>query len=175
MCEIETEREMAGRMISSRSWLWLLILVTLAGSAVAQPTQASDVSAQLREIASAGLGQVTLTGRAHLPRFARLRGSVGLAVGHGGCGRTRPREGIGAAQCVGQLVPASHAPDQIRRLSAGIPAEVTNSGRTEDPRTTGTGWVAVRNLDLATPITGMPNSACARAPRPGRPAGSRSA
>ena len=43
----------------------------------------------------------------------------------------------------------------------GIPAAVTNNGRTEDPRTTGTAWVAVRNLDLATPITGMPNSACA--------------
>ena len=31
------------------------------------------------------------------------------------------------------------------------------------------------DLDLATPITGMPNSACAYAPRPGRPTGSRSA
>jgi len=39
---------------------------------------------------------------------------------------------------------------------AGIPAAVTNSGRTEDPRRTGTAWVAVRNLDLATPITGRP-------------------
>jgi hypothetical protein len=28
---------------------------------------------------------------------------------------------------------------------------VTNSGRPEDPRTTGTAWVAVRNRDLATP------------------------
>jgi hypothetical protein len=52
---------------------------------------------------------------------------------------------------------------------------VTNSGRTADPRTTGTAWVAVRNRDLATPITGMPNAACACAPRPGRPPGSRSA
>ena len=43
----------------------------------------------------------------------------------------------------------------------GIPAAVTNSGRTEDPYATGTAWVAVRNRDLATPITGMPNSACA--------------
>ena len=53
--------------------------------------------------------------------------------------------------------------------AAGIPAEVTNSRRTEDPRRTGAAWVAVRNLDLAAPITGMPNSACTRAPRPGRP------
>jgi L,D-transpeptidase YcbB len=49
MCEIET-----GRIISSR-WplglLWLLLVGTFAGSAVAQP---SDVSAQLRGIASAG-------------------------------------------------------------------------------------------------------------------------
>ena len=48
--------------------------------------------------------------------------------------------------------------------AAGIPAAVTNNGRTEDPRTTGRAWVAVRNLDLATPITGMPNSACLRFP-----------
>jgi hypothetical protein len=45
----------------------------------------------------------------------------------------------------------------------GIPAAVTNNGRAEDPRTTGTAWVAVRNLDSATPVTGMPNSACAGA------------
>ena len=25
-------------------------------------------------------------------------------------------------------------------------------------------WTSVRNADLSTPITGMPNSACARAP-----------
>src|ERR1700749_3684782 len=37
----------------------------------------------------------------------------------------------------------------------GIPAAVTNRGRAEDPRRTGTAWTAVRNLDLATPITGM--------------------
>ena len=53
----------------------------------------------------------------------------------------------------------------------GIPAAVTNSGRSEDPRRTGTAWVAVRNLNLATPITGMPNPAWARAPRPGQAAG----
>ena len=68
----------------------------------------------------------------------------------------------------------------MRRTSSaasapGIPAAVTNSGRTADPRTTGTAWVAARNRDLATPITAMPNAACACAPRPGRPPGSRSA
>jgi hypothetical protein len=57
----------------------------------------------------------------------------------------------------------------------GIPDAVTNSGRAEDPRTTGTAWLAVRNRDLATQMIGMANSACACAPRPGRPAGSRSA
>jgi hypothetical protein len=50
----------------------------------------------------------------------------------------------------------------------GIPAVVMNIGRTDDPGTTGTAWVAVRNLDLATLIIGMANSACARAPRSGR-------
>ena len=55
--------------------------------------------------------------------------------------------------------------------AAGIPAAVTNSGRAEDPRMTSTAWVAVRNRDLATPITGMPDPACANAPRPGRTAG----
>jgi len=53
--------------------------------------------------------------------------------------------------------------------AAGIPAAVMNSGRMEAPRRTGTAWVVVRNWDLATPITGMPNSACTCAPRPGRP------
>jgi hypothetical protein len=54
--------------------------------------------------------------------------------------------------------------------AAAIPAEVPNNGRTEDPRRTGTARVALRTLELATPITGMANSACARAPRPGRAA-----
>jgi len=57
MCEIETEREIEGRVISAR-WplgqLWLLIVGTLVSSAVAQPTKALDVSSQLRGIASAG-------------------------------------------------------------------------------------------------------------------------
>ena len=57
----------------------------------------------------------------------------------------------------------------------GHPAAVTNNGRTEVPRSTGTTWIAVWKADLATPITGMPNSACACAPRPDWPPGSRSA
>ena len=52
-------------------------------------------------------------------------------------------------------------------MAAGIPAAVTNKGRAEVPRWTGTAWVAVRNRDSATPITGMPNAACACAPREG--------
>jgi hypothetical protein len=35
--------------------------------------------------------------------------------------------------------------------AAGIPAAVTNSGRAEDPRMTGTAWVAVRNRDFGHP------------------------
>jgi L,D-transpeptidase YcbB len=74
MCEIETEREIEGRMISLR-WalglLWLLILGTLIGSAVAQPTQASDVSSLLRGIASAGqLPEL------RWPNFSDYRGHV---------------------------------------------------------------------------------------------------
>lgn len=54
MCEIETEREIEGRSIFARWTLWLLIVVTLAGSAVAQPAEASGVASQLRAIASTG-------------------------------------------------------------------------------------------------------------------------
>ncbi len=39
------------------------------------------------------------------------------------------------------------------------PAAVTDNGPAEDPRVAGTGWVAVWNRDLATPVTGMPDSA----------------
>src|SRR5579863_5606029 len=54
MCKIETEREIDARSISARWPLWLLIVGTLVSSAVAQPTQGSDVSSQLRVTASAG-------------------------------------------------------------------------------------------------------------------------
>lgn len=54
-----------------------------------------------------------------MPHIAHLRRSVGWAFCHGGCERTCPREAIGAAQCVGQPVPASHAPHQVRYLGAG--------------------------------------------------------
>src|SRR6266481_6380192 len=78
---------------------------------------------------------------AHMPRSARLRRLVGLAVAHADCGRTCPREGVGAAQCVRQSAPADHAPDQSAASALGIPATVTKRGRAEDPRTTGTAWV----------------------------------
>ena len=64
-----------------------------------------------------------------MPRSARLRRSVGLAVRSlwlradlsvRGC-RPCPCEGVGAAQCVGQPVPAGHAPDQVRRVGCGQP------------------------------------------------------
>ena len=51
-----------------------------------------------------------------LPHSARLHRSVGLPVGHADCGRTCPREGIGAAQCAGKLIPVG------RRGSGGRPA-----------------------------------------------------
>jgi hypothetical protein len=53
---------------------------------------------------------------------------------------------------------------------AGIPAAVTNSGRAEAPRRTGTARVAVRNLDLATPSPGCQTRRVrARPGRAGRP------
>jgi hypothetical protein len=62
----------------------------------------------------------------------------------------------------------------LDKVTADLLAAVTNSGRAGHPRRTGSALVAVRNLDLATPVTGIPNSACACAPGPGRPRGSRS-
>ena len=59
--------------------------------------------------------------------------------------------------------------------SLPIPAAVTNSGRADAPRRTAMACVAAANALLATPTTGTPSSACRRAPRPGRPPGSRSA
>ena len=81
------------------------------------------------------------------------RGAVRRAAGTG-----RPGAGPGSAAS-----------------ARGIPAAVTNNGRPEDPRRTGSAWVAVPNLDVAALITAMPNPACVRAPRPGRPPGFRSA
>jgi hypothetical protein len=75
----------------------------------------------------------------------------------------------------GQAVPAGQVPDQVRGAGAGIPAAVTNSSQAQDPRRTGTVRAAVRNRDLATPVTGTPDPACAYAPRPGQPARSRPA
>ena len=43
------------------------------------------------------------------------------AAGCGGCGRICSREMVGAAQCVGQPVPAGHAPDQAGRVGCGHP------------------------------------------------------
>ena len=84
--------------------------------------------------------------------------SVGLAGGHGGR-RICLREGVARRSASGG--PYRSAVRHIRSAAsaAGIPAVVTNIGRLEDPRTTGTGWVAVWNRDLATPVTGMPDSA----------------
>ena len=99
--------------------------------------------------------------------------AVGMAVTVAAGGPVRAR--VSARRSAsGSPYPPAMRLTRSAASAAGIPAEVTNSGRPEDPRTTGTAWVAVRKRDLATPITGMPNSACACAPRPGRPPGSRS-
>ena len=78
-----------------------------------------------------------------MPRSARARRSAGL-------GRSWwlravcPGEAAGAAQRVGQPVPAGFVAS-----APGIPAAVTNTG-TEDPCTIGTAWLAAPNLELAT-------------------------
>ena len=78
--------------------------------------------------------------------------------------------GGAAVQAVGEPV-GGGLPDGV----VGVPGLRGGPFVELGSRVAGTAWVAVRNLDLATPITGMPNSACACAPRPGRPPGSRSA
>ena len=61
------------------------------------------------------------TRRVYMPRSARLRRSAGLAGGHCGCRRACSSQGVGAAQCVRQPVPAGHAPDQVRRVGCRHP------------------------------------------------------
>jgi hypothetical protein len=66
--------------------------------------------------------------------------SVILAVG--GPGRTRVSARASAS---GSRYRSAMTRTRSVAPSAGIPAAVANSGRAEDPRTTGTEWVAVRN------------------------------
>jgi len=47
-----------------------------------------------------------------------------IAAAHGAGGRACPRGGAGAAQCVGQPVPAGHTPDQGGRIGAVAVAEL---------------------------------------------------
>ena len=101
--------------------------------------------------------------RTHLPHSARLRRSVGLVIGHADCGRPARARVSARRSAPGSRCRSAMCRTRFAASAAGIPAAVT----------TGTAWVAVRNLDLAAPITGIPNSACACPPRPGRPAGSR--
>jgi hypothetical protein len=107
-----------------------------------------------------GYTHLTLTGRTILPHSGRLRKSDGPLVMLT-AGRTCPREGTGAEQCIGKPVPVGHARDLVRRVGAGAAGRSDEQGRTEDPGATGTAWVAAGNLDLATLVTGMPDSACA--------------
>src|SRR5215472_3838215 len=112
----------------------------------------------------------------------------GAAIGHARRAPARPANAAalrlfgspagaaaGAAQRVGEPEPASHAPHQLRGVGPGHPSGGACSGRAEVPRSTGTAWVAVPNADVATPVTGTANTRCADTPRPGGPAGSRSA
>jgi len=88
-----------------------------------------------------------------MPHITRLGRSVGLVVGHGGGGRACPRGGVGAAQCVGQPVPAGHAPDQGGRIGAVAVAELEAAAvKLEKKAHDGTYTLAreVRDYDRAT-------------------------
>jgi hypothetical protein len=87
---------------------------------------------------------------AHACYSACLRGSAGLAIGHCGRGRVCPREGVGAAESVGQPVPAGHAPDQVRRVGCGHPGRGDEQRAHQGPANDGHLMVAVQNPDLAT-------------------------
>jgi hypothetical protein len=83
--------------------------------------------------------------------IARLRRSVGLAIGHIGCRWTWPHEGVGAGQCVGQPVPVGHDPDQVRGAVCGHPGgrgkQRARRGSAHDRHRVGRS----AELDLATP------------------------
>jgi hypothetical protein len=83
--------------------------------------------------------------RAHLPHIARLGRSAGLAAGHGGCGGPVRARVSARRRASGSRYRPAMSRTRSAASVAGIPAAVTNSGRAEDPRTTGTAWVAVRN------------------------------
>lgn len=96
-----------------------------------------------------------------MPRYARLRRSVGLVIGHADCRRPERARVSARRSAPGSRCRLAMCRTRSAASAAGIPAAVM----------TGTAWVAVRGLHLAAPITGMPNSACACAPSPDRPSG----
>ena len=75
-------------------------------------------------------------------------------------GRICLREGVWARRCAsGGRFRLAMCQARSAASAAGIPAAVTDNGRIEDPGTTGTARVPVWDRDLATPVTGVPNSA----------------
>ena len=69
-----------------------------------------------------------------LSHIACLGRSVGLAAGHGGGGRVCSREGVSTAQCVGQPVPAGHAPRRRHRRPARLPPRRRRCSGSARPR-----------------------------------------
>jgi hypothetical protein len=95
-------------------------------------------------------------------------GLPAMAAGGSACARVPARRSASGGR---YRPPVCHI--RSAASGAGLPAAVTNKGRTGDPRTAGTGWVAVWNRDLAIPVTGMPDAASGQAcsPAPCRHAG----
>jgi hypothetical protein len=101
-------------------------------------------------------------------RSARVPARVADCLGR--CPRAGAGEVVGAAQRVGYPEPAGHVAYQLRRVGGRHPRGSDERRAGGGPRSTWMACTAVRNPVLARPITGMPNSACARRPsRAGRP------
>jgi hypothetical protein len=105
-----------------------------------------------------------------LPHIARLGRSVGLKVSRGGCDGSARARVSARRRALGSRWRSAMGPDQVRRVSGGHPgrSDEQQAPRICAPRATME--IAAPNQDLATPITGMLNSA-AHTREPGRPRG----
>jgi hypothetical protein len=80
-----------------------------------------------------------LSGRPIMPHSARLPGQLGWRAIMAAGGSARARVPARRSASSGRYRPAM-CHTRSAEYAAGIPAAVTDNGRTEDPRTTGTAW-----------------------------------
>jgi hypothetical protein len=80
-----------------------------------------------------------LSGRPIMPHSARLPGQLGWRAVMAAGGSARARVPARRSASSGRYRPAM-CHTRSAEYAAGIPAAVTDNGRTEDPRTTGTAW-----------------------------------